>query len=47
MLCAYTIGAAVSVSISFYPLLLADFGYGEGRPAFLLALRALGAIAAG
>jgi MFS family permease len=36
-----------SLSLSFYPLLLADFGYGEDGTGVLLGLRALGAIAAG
>jgi MFS family permease len=47
MLCAYLSALPFSLSISFYPLLLADFGYGEGASGILLALRALGAIAAG
>jgi MFS family permease len=47
MLCAYLSALPFSLSISFYPLLLADFGYGEGTSGILLALRALGAIAAG
>jgi len=46
-LCAYLSALPFSLSISFYPLLLADFGYGEGASGILLALRALGAIAAG
>lgn len=47
MLCAYLSALPFSLSISFYPLLLAEFGYGEGTSGILLALRALGAIAAG
>jgi len=47
MLCAYLSALPFSLSISFYPLLLADFGYSEGASGILLALRALGAIAAG
>jgi len=47
MLCAYLSALPFSLSISFYRLLLAEFGYGEGAPGILLALRALGAIAAG
>jgi len=40
MLCAYLSALPFSLSISFYPLLLADFGYGEGASGILLALRA-------
>ena len=36
-----------SLSVSFYPLLLAQFGYAEASSGVLLAVRALGAVAAG
>jgi MFS transporter, DHA1 family, multidrug resistance protein len=47
MLCAYLSALPFSLSVSFYPLLLAQFGYAEDSSGLLLALRALGAIAAG
>ena len=47
MLCAYLSALPFSLSVSFYPLLLAQFGYAEESSGLLLALRALGAIAAG
>jgi MFS family permease len=45
--CAYISALPFSLSMSFYPLLLARYGYGEDTSGLLLALRALGAIAAG
>ncbi|HYG56112.1 MAG TPA: MFS transporter [Burkholderiales bacterium] len=45
--CAYISALPFSLSISFYPLLLAQFGYGEESSGVLVALRAVGAIAAG
>ena len=47
MLCAYLSALPFSLSISFYPLLLAQFGHGEEASGILLALRALGSIGAG
>ena len=47
MLCAYLSALPFSLSVSFYPLLLAQFGYEADSSGLLLALRALGAIAAG
>lgn len=46
MLCAYLSALPFSLSISFFPLLLASFGYGEGASGLLIALRAVGSIAA-
>src|ERR1051325_3283280 len=45
--CAYISALPFSLSMSFYPLLLARYGYGEDTSGLLLALRALGAIGAG
>jgi MFS family permease len=45
--CAYLSALPFSLSMSFYPLLLAQFGYGEESSGLLIALRAVGAIAAG
>jgi MFS family permease len=47
MMCAYLSALPFSLSISFYPLLLAHYGYGEETSGVLLGVRALGAIAAG
>ena len=47
MLCAYLSALPFSLSMSFYPLLLAGYGYGEASSGILIALRAVGAIAAG
>ena len=47
ILCAYLSALPFSLSMSFYPLLLAQFGYGEESSGVLIALRAVGAIAAG
>ena len=47
ILCAYLSALPFSLSVSFYPLLLAQFGYHEASSGILLALRALGAIGAG
>ena len=46
MLCAYLSALPFSLTQSFYPLLLAQFGHGEGASGVLLALRAVGAILA-
>lgn len=46
VLCAYLSALPISLSMSFYPLLLAQYGYGEGASGVLLALRALGSILA-
>jgi MFS family permease len=45
--CAYLSALPFSLSMSFYPLLLAQYGYGEEASGVLIALRAVGAIAAG
>lgn len=45
--CAYLSALPFSLSMSFYPLLLAQYGYGEEASGVLVALRAVGAIAAG
>lgn len=45
--CAYLSALPFSLSISFYPLLLAQFGYAEETSGLLVALRAVGAIGAG
>jgi predicted MFS family arabinose efflux permease len=47
MVCAYLSALPFSLSVSFYPLLLARYGYGEEASGILLALRAVGSIAAG
>lgn len=45
--CAYLSALPFSLSMSFYPLLLARYGYGEETSGILVALRAVGAIGAG
>ena len=45
--CAYVSALPFSLSMSFYPLLLARYGYGEEVSGVLVALRAVGAIGAG
>jgi MFS family permease len=47
ILCAYLSALPFSLSVSFYPLLLAHFGYTEQTTGVVVALRAVGAIAAG
>jgi MFS family permease len=47
VICAYLSALPFSLSMSFYPLLLAEYGYGEDTSGVLIALRAIGAIAAG
>jgi len=46
VMCAYLSALPFSLSISFYPLLLAHYGYGEETSGVLVALRAVGSIAA-
>ena len=46
VVCAYVSALPFSLSISFYPLLLAQYGYGEGSSGLLVSLRAVGSIAA-
>lgn len=46
VVCAYVSALPFSLSISFYPLLLAQYGYGEGASGLLVSLRAVGSIAA-
>jgi MFS family permease len=46
MLCAYLSALPFSLTMSFYPLLLAEFGHGEGASGVLLGLRAAGSILA-
>jgi MFS family permease len=47
VLCAYISAVPFSLTMSFYPLLLQDFGYGSETSGILIALRAVGSIAAG
>jgi MFS family permease len=47
MICAYLSALPFSLSMSFYPLLLATYGYSEETSGVIIALRAIGAIAAG
>jgi MFS family permease len=47
VLCAYVSALPFSLSMSFYPLLLARYGYGAEISGVLVALRAVGAIGAG
>src|SRR5688500_1193601 len=47
MFCAYLSALPFSLSVSFYPLLLAHYGYSEESSGVLVALRAVGAIGAG
>jgi DHA1 family multidrug resistance protein-like MFS transporter len=44
MLCAYLSALPFSLAMSFYPLLFAQFGHGEGTSGVLLSLRAVGSI---
>src|SRR5712692_7044862 len=44
MLCAYLSALPFSLTMSFYPLLLVQFGHGEGASGVLLGLRAVGSI---
>lgn len=46
VVCAYLSALPFSLSISFYPLLLAHYGYGEESSGVLVALRAVGSIGA-
>jgi DHA1 family inner membrane transport protein len=46
VLCAYLSALPFSLTISFFPLLLSGFGYSEESSGLLLALRAVGSIAA-
>jgi predicted MFS family arabinose efflux permease len=46
ILCAYLSALPFSLSISFYPLLLTYYGYGEEVSGVIMALRAVGSIAA-
>jgi MFS family permease len=46
IVCAYLCALPFSLTMSFYPVLLAHYGYDEGTSGVLLALRALGSIAA-
>lgn len=46
VLCAYFSALPFSLTASFFPLLLASFGYAEDSSGLLLALRAVGSIAA-
>jgi len=45
--CAYISALPLSLSMSFYPLLLKYYGFGEDSSGILIALRAVGAISAG
>ncbi|HYL24924.1 MAG TPA: MFS transporter [Burkholderiales bacterium] len=44
MLCAYLSALPFSLTMSFYPLLLAQFGHAAGTSGMLLSLRAVGSI---
>jgi MFS family permease len=46
VMCAYLSALPFSLSMSFYPVLLAQYGYAEGASGVLLALRAVGSILA-
>lgn len=46
MMCAYLSALPFSLTMSFYPLLLAEFGHGEATSGVLLGLRAGGSILA-
>jgi MFS family permease len=46
VVCAYVSALPFSLSISFYPLLLAHYQYSEGSSGLLVSLRAVGSIAA-
>jgi MFS family permease len=46
VVCAYVSALPFSLSISFYPLLLAHYNYGEEASGLLVSLRAVGSIAA-
>ena len=46
VVCAYVSALPFSLSISFYPLLLAHYAYGEASSGLLVSLRAVGSIAA-
>ena len=46
IVCAYLSALPFSLSMSFYPVLLAHYGYGEQASGILLALRAVGSILA-
>jgi len=46
MMCAYVSALPFSLTMSFYPLLLAQYGHGEGTSGILLSLRAVGSILA-
>lgn len=47
VLCAYISALPFSLSISFYPILLVDQGFSSGAAGWMLALRGVGAVAAG
>jgi MFS family permease len=47
ILCAFASSLPFSMSISFFPLLLTQFGFGEASTGILLSLRGAGSIAAG
>src|SRR5260370_20823207 len=47
IMCAYISALPFSLSVSFYPILLIEQGFGSEAAGWLLGMRALGAIAAG
>lgn len=47
LLCAYLSALPMTLTMSFYPLLLKEFAFGESASGLLIALRAVGGIAAG
>lgn len=47
LLCAYLSALPMTLSMTFFPLMLKEFGYGEEASGMLIALRAVGGITAG
>lgn len=47
LMCGYLSALPMTLSMTFFPLLLKDFGFGEASSGLLLALRAVGGIASG
>ena len=47
MMCAYLSALPFSLAMSFYPLMLKDYGFAEQPSGLIIALRAVGAIGAG
>jgi len=47
LMCGYLSALPMTLSMSFFPILLKELGYGEGASGLLVALRAVGGIASG